>query len=97
MRERTLEKWTPRLLLLKKKHQLLVSKRNYTCVWFTVPVYPRAHDTKRDAEVNGSPLRTSLSTVAALPVPRDGLHLLQSLTATVLLLSRSAVSAQTAH
>lgn len=96
VRERTLEKWTPRLLLHRKTIKAQVSSQVCACVsvcaYTCVPMDSRADDTKRDAQVDGGPIRTGFSAVAALPVPRDRLDLVQRLAALVLLIAASSSS-----
>lgn len=62
------------------------------CVSECVPVYARADDTKRDAQVDGGPIGAGLPAVAALLVPGDRLNLLQRLAALALLIRSSASS-----
>ena len=88
VRERTLEKWTPRLLLENEAFE--ISVRVCVCVW--LPVYSRAHYTKCDAQIDGGPVRAGLPAVAALLVARDGLDLLQGFAAFALLRPPSATS-----
>lgn len=82
VRDRTFEKWTPKLLQTQNPIQMHVRMICYivVCVCICVlPVYARAGNAQCDAQINRGPVGSRLPAVTALSVPWDSLHLLQGL------------------